>query len=303
MTIAATRPVLPPAAGALQALACRAGPCDAVAPPRSAANGVHQGKPSSAQKLASATCVTTCLLLAARRVAVSGRRQRLTSRRAEPPRLPIRPRGKHVDPDAFTALDIEEPKRQMISAREVKEQDDSIVKGASAWKGGAGREVKAKRSLSKDDDDAITAMDFEEQSSMSAHQMMKGDRKLSSVKEAIAKVANEEVDEETLARLVEMAPEARADLIDGMTRKAFLLMDAGDFKEAKVFLDRAGAIGLAFQRLTLVAEGKPIPPPRPSEKVQSEAEILAAMRRDLHHEDFVGIFGAQAKWAHFIGGF
>ncbi|CAE7341995.1 hypothetical protein AK812_SmicGene28740 [Symbiodinium microadriaticum] len=119
-------------------------------------------------------------------------------------------------------------------------------------------------------------------------------------KELISEVAAEVngMDEAFLSDLVGMTSVERADMIDELTRKAFMLMEAGEISEAKEHLQRATRIGEAFERLSqeleVVQEKKG--------RAKTETEVVMELRRELHQEDFSKIFGAHARFARFIGG-
>ncbi|CAE7674754.1 unnamed protein product [Symbiodinium necroappetens] len=119
-------------------------------------------------------------------------------------------------------------------------------------------------------------------------------------KELISEVAAEVngMDEAFLSDLVGMTSVERADMIDELTRKAFMLMEAGEISEAKEHLQRATRIGEAFERLSqeleVVQEKKG--------RAKTETEVVMELRKELHQEDFSKIFGAHARFARFIGG-
>jgi len=108
--------------------------------------------------------------------------------------------------------------------------------------------------------------------------------------------------DEVLPELLKMTDLERADLIDDLTRKAILLMEAGEVKEAKEQLERVARIGAAFQYLA--TEDDTAPTKQTDDEylgVKSQAEVLTQLRRELHQDDFVHIFGGKARWARFIG--
>merc|ERR1712008_209960 len=109
---------------------------------------------------------------------------------------------------------------------------------------------------------------------------------------------------ELLSRLMEMSEIERADLIDQLTRKAFVLMEAGKVKYATKQLEQVSRIGAAFQHLMQEQDG-PAKQHQQTDieylKLKSEPEILMKMRADLHPEDFVCVFGHKARWAQFMG--
>lgn len=124
--------------------------------------------------------------------------------------------------------------------------------------------------------------------------------------EVVASVAAEQhVDQNFLKELLEMTAVDRANLIDDLSRKAFMLIEAGEIQEAKSHLDRAASIAAAFQRLTDELEGRTSDDPKAlqDESERTEQEIWSQFRRELVDEDFVKIFGSQAKLAFFIGSF
>lgn len=108
--------------------------------------------------------------------------------------------------------------------------------------------------------------------------------------------------EEILPELLKMTDIERADLIDELTRKAFVLMEAGEVKAATEQLERVARVGAAFQHLVSSDDKKDS---RMSDEeylgVRSQAEVLTQMQRELHQDDFVHIFGGKARWANFIG--
>lgn len=124
--------------------------------------------------------------------------------------------------------------------------------------------------------------------------------------EVVASVAEEQhIDLNFLKELLEMTAVDRANLIDDLSRKAFMLIEAGEIQEAKSHLDRAASIAAAFQRLTDELEGRTSDDSkaRQDESERTEHEIWSQFRRELVDEDFVKIFGSQAKLAFFIGSF
>lgn len=130
------------------------------------------------------------------------------------------------------------------------------------------------------------------------------------VQDAEAKIA-EQLDDAELQALVKLTPEQRADVIDELSRKAFILMEAGEIKEAMQHLDRIKRIGAAFQRLdeaqnpNKVRQRRPDPDKRRETSSFYDAEgedgVVRKMREELHVDDLRGIFAG--KLATFIGGF
>merc|ERR1711972_55834 len=59
-----------------------------------------------------------------------------------------------------------------------------------------------------------------------------------------------------LSNLLELTPVQRADVVDEITRKAFVLMEAGEVAEATAHLGRATRIGAAFQKLQELSSDK-----------------------------------------------
>lgn len=120
-------------------------------------------------------------------------------------------------------------------------------------------------------------------------------------KELISEVAAEapDMDEDFLKDLLEMTAVERADLIEELTRKAFVLMEAGEIPEAKQHLDRASRIAGAFDRLNQEFE---IIREKKSAQRRDETQVVLELQKELDKEDFNMIFGAKAKLARFIGG-
>mmetsp|Transcript_39233 Transcript_39233/g.73167 ORF Transcript_39233/g.73167 Transcript_39233/m.73167 type:complete len:260 (-) Transcript_39233:84-863(-) len=119
-------------------------------------------------------------------------------------------------------------------------------------------------------------------------------------KELISEVAaeTEGLDEDFLTDLVDMTAVQRADLIDELTRKAFMLMEAGEIAEAKDHLQRASKIAAAFERLSqelqyVIREKQATSP--------TETQVVMELRKELNNEDFERIFGSEARFARFIG--
>jgi len=109
-----------------------------------------------------------------------------------------------------------------------------------------------------------------------------------------------------LPNLLAMTEVERADVIDGLTRKAFALMEAGDVAEATTYLKRAAAVVAAFKNLedTILEEVEdrgPLSWEEDLQKMQTEGQILTKLRRELHKDDFQGVFGG--RYAQWIGGF
>lgn len=110
-------------------------------------------------------------------------------------------------------------------------------------------------------------------------------------------------DGEVLPNIAEMDDVARADVIDDLTRKAVVLMEAGEISEATALFDKITRIADLFQELqTLTEQGRGPMSDEEFLKLKPEQEVLMQLRRELHKEDFSKIFGGQAKMAIFIGG-
>jgi len=114
-------------------------------------------------------------------------------------------------------------------------------------------------------------------------------------------------DGEDIVDLYQMNTVARADVIDSLTRKAFVLLEAGEYKEAKEQFDQVNRIVDLFQRLVAAD----LPEQKPKKKRVSDAEyfhvksdqiVLMRLQAELHRDDFSKIFGAQARWGRYIGG-
>mmetsp|Transcript_100555 Transcript_100555/g.139753 ORF Transcript_100555/g.139753 Transcript_100555/m.139753 type:complete len:256 (-) Transcript_100555:29-796(-) len=111
---------------------------------------------------------------------------------------------------------------------------------------------------------------------------------------------SEDMDEDFLKDLLEMTEVQRADLIEELTRKAFVLMDAGEIAEAKQHLDRASRIADAFDRLN--QEFEIIREKRSTGQRKDETQVVLELQKELDKEDFNMIFGARAKFSRYIGG-
>lgn len=110
---------------------------------------------------------------------------------------------------------------------------------------------------------------------------------------------------EVLNDLMNMTEVERADLIDELTRKAFVLMEAGEIESATKQLQSITRISAAFQHLQKLQGGEEKKPKKMTDDeflgIRSQGEVLTQMQRELHREDFSHIFGGQARWANFIG--
>lgn len=171
--------------------------------------------------------------------------------------------------------------------------------------------VPSRRKLSSDD---ITALDMQEPNlAYSLPPKLSGEVGAGPAKvkettsqtevQAGAKVelsAKDKVVLEGLPDLLELTSVERADLIDELTRKAFVLMDAGEVAQAKIHLDRAARIAGAFQQLTSQATGK-ADGKKEDFKAGNIDEILVQLQRELHNDDFVRIFGNK-RFSEFMGG-
>jgi len=108
--------------------------------------------------------------------------------------------------------------------------------------------------------------------------------------------------------LLAMTEVERADVVDRLTRKAFALMEAGEVTEATTYLNRASKVVAVFKNLedTIAAaeeleETEPLSWEKDLDRMKAEGEILTKLRRELHKDDFQGIFGG--KYNQWIGGF
>ncbi|CAJ1410473.1 unnamed protein product [Effrenium voratum] len=110
----------------------------------------------------------------------------------------------------------------------------------------------------------------------------------------------QDMDEDFLKNLLEMTEVQRADHIEELTRKAFVLMEAGEINEAKEHLDRASRVASAFERLN--QEFEIIRKKQYAYQRKDETQVVLELQRELHRDDFDMIFGAKAKLARFIGG-
>jgi hypothetical protein len=117
-----------------------------------------------------------------------------------------------------------------------------------------------------------------------------------------------------MPELLELPEVERADMIDELTRKAFVLMEAGDIDEATTMLNRASAMSTVLAGLDEDGEDEEDEEDLEEDELDIEAllisgdsyergdnEILPKLRRELDREDFIGIFGG--KYSEFIGGF
>eukprot|EP00930_Biecheleria_cincta_P005086 TRINITY_DN106006_c0_g1_i1.p1 TRINITY_DN106006_c0_g1~~TRINITY_DN106006_c0_g1_i1.p1 ORF type:complete len:384 (+),score=97.53 TRINITY_DN106006_c0_g1_i1:46-1197(+) len=109
------------------------------------------------------------------------------------------------------------------------------------------------------------------------------------------------LEKDFVEKLLDMSEVERADLIDDLTRKGFVLLEAGELEEAKALLDRATKIGVALQSLHEDKHGVPRRKDKAAE--QQEGEVLAKMQRELVRDDFLMIFGKDARGARAIGSF
>eukprot|EP00913_Durusdinium_trenchii_P021042 g19775.t1 len=122
------------------------------------------------------------------------------------------------------------------------------------------------------------------------------DTKAKDPKELISEVAAEspDMDEDFLKELLEMTAIERADLIEELTRKAFVLMEAGEIPEAKQHLERASRIAAAFEPFAL-QEVEIIREKRSAGGRVDETQVVLELREELDSEDFAKIFGPQAS--------
>ncbi|CAJ1365301.1 unnamed protein product [Effrenium voratum] len=128
----------------------------------------------------------------------------------------------------------------------------------------------------------------------------------------------QDMDEDFLKNLLEMTEVQRADHIavpsgarkgppnfrkvqktglnsEELTRKAFVLMEAGEINEAKEHLDRASRVASAFERLN--QEFEIIRKKQYAYQRKDETQVVLELQRELHRDDFDMIFGAKAKLA------
>lgn len=188
-------------------------------------------------------------------------------RRARTARCARRPR---VDPDAITAMDTQ-----------VAAQYSGLSQGVGSSKTKVGKIDLGGSSSTARPEKAPTT---EEQ------------------KQAMA-LAVEEAAKDGIPNMLAITEVERADLIEGLTRKAFVLMDAGEIDEAQKLLRRATQVADAFQKLQDIIDRR-VRKQTDEEflNLPTEGNVLVALQKELHGEDFSEIFGGKARWASFIGG-
>mmetsp|Transcript_149882 Transcript_149882/g.481564 ORF Transcript_149882/g.481564 Transcript_149882/m.481564 type:complete len:515 (-) Transcript_149882:155-1699(-) len=123
------------------------------------------------------------------------------------------------------------------------------------------------------------------------------------------------IDPKEFEALLAMTSVERADIIEEITRKAFVLMDAGDIDEAAQQLKRATRMGETFQQLAenegwirkrVAKSERPaleFEMETPMGKISQEDMVIYNFRKQLHKEDFSGVFGAGGRQSRWIGGF
>lgn len=123
------------------------------------------------------------------------------------------------------------------------------------------------------------------------------------------------IDPKEFEALLAMTAVERADIIEEITRKAFVLMDAGDIDEAAQQLKRATRMGETFQQLAenegwirkRVAKFErtalEFEMETPMGQISQEDMVIYNFRKQLHKEDFSGVFGAGGRQSRWIGGF
>jgi len=195
-----------------------------------------------------------------------------------------------------------EPVKQKTTKNPELEFRDYKLKTTN-WKGASPETRKVNMRVSNTDKkEVISAQEFEAQSMMSNHQMMTGMRDDEiQVELPIKKDDGEPVDKEILEMLIDTSDVERADMIEELTRKAFVLMEAGEIKEAQQCLKKAGKIATTWEKLQEELTGlRRVLSERPNPE-KEESEILVKLKRELHQDDFSSIFGAKAKFTSFIG--
>lgn len=121
-----------------------------------------------------------------------------------------------------------------------------------------------------------------------------------------SRVDEEPIDTTGLPDVIEMDQHARVELIERMTNEGMALMEAGNIDEAQEKFSKMNRIVALFERLTRPEED----PNNPKKRWRTDREVmgtrpeehvLATLRREMHREDFVQVFGGKAKWAGIIG--
>jgi len=193
-----------------------------------------------------------------------------------------RPRADPDDPDAINAFDME-------------------VMGIEAEKPKFVSRVQRPRV--DETGDAVSAADFQDHAA-SNWAYSGGSKEEKKPVDVDPKDLAPELDEEMVKSLVEMTDVERADLIDELTRKAFVLMEAGEMEEATKQLKQVTRIGGAFQRLNEL-QGYVKPKRRKTDdeylRMRSESEVLAQLKRDLENQDYAKIFGNGARYSTILG--
>jgi len=161
----------------------------------------------------------------------------------------------------------------------------------------------AKPRAADNDDSVLTSRDFEASVAMRVEGELAP--KQAPAPAAPVVVTPEDFDGAEVPDMLAMSEVQRADLIDGLTQKAFVLMESGEIQEAKELLDRASRIGGLFQQLLAAQEDNDEAGRRRSieDKLKSEQEILVELKRDLDPQDFLRVFGDQARFAGILGKF
>eukprot|EP00929_Paragymnodinium_shiwhaense_P002887 TRINITY_DN1031_c0_g1_i2.p1 TRINITY_DN1031_c0_g1~~TRINITY_DN1031_c0_g1_i2.p1 ORF type:complete len:297 (+),score=59.50 TRINITY_DN1031_c0_g1_i2:38-928(+) len=124
----------------------------------------------------------------------------------------------------------------------------------------------------------------------------------------VAKRRDEEpIDTTGLPDVIEMDQHARADLVERLTKEGMKLIEAGKVDEAQEKFAKMNRIVALFERLTRPPEDESKPKRRYRTDAEvmgtrSEEHVLATLRRELDKDDFVNVFGGQARHAGFIGG-
>lgn len=158
------------------------------------------------------------------------------------------------------------------------------------------------RTSDRDATNVITPDEFEEQNM----QMLYGNRDFKekaadAVLNMQAAADEEPLDKEIVALLVGTTDVERADLIEELTRKAFVLLEAGEIKEAQEHLGKATKIAETYEKLQEELTGLRRIMVEEPDGARQEGEVLVKLRKELAKEDFLSIFGGDARFAHFIG--
>jgi len=176
--------------------------------------------------------------------------------------------------------------------------------GSAAPKPSALGHVPRARATS-DTDNVTTAGDFQANVAMGSY-AHKPYQKKEDVVEVLSP-EEEAVIQEVLKDLIGMADVERADLIDELTRKAFVLMEAGEVQEATEHLQRITRISAAFQYLQRLQAGEEKTQTKKKMTdeeylgIKSQDEVVTMMRAALDSDDFRHVFGGKARMAFFIG--